>query len=58
MSNVIQAWTWTLHVVSEDNEWDAACGAPEPEMVVEGTGPHLPAYTICRACREVVDKRS
>ena len=56
--SVIQAWRWTLHIATEDDEWAALCGTPEPEMVVEETGSHLPGYQLCGACREVVDKRS
>ena len=58
MSNVTQATTWTIHVADEDDEWAALCGTPEPEMVVEETSSHLPGYSLCNECVEVVDKRS
>lgn len=58
MNNVIQAATWTIHVASEDDEWSAVCGEPEPKMVVEQTSSHLPGYTLCESCISTVDKRT
>ncbi len=54
--NVIQAWTWTLHIADEDDEWAAVCGESDPELLTErGSQPPLPGYSICRSCQALTN---
>lgn len=55
---VIQVWTWKLHVADRDDEWAALCGTPKPEMLTEEGSSTLPGYVLCEECQRTVDKRS
>jgi hypothetical protein len=52
--NVIQLHTWTIHLAATDDEWEAACGADEPDMLAETVNDHLPGYTPCPACKDTL----
>ena len=51
---VTQLHTWTIHLADSDDEWEAACGTPEPDMIAEPTTDHLPGYTVCTDCRDAL----
>jgi len=42
---------WTLHLSCPEQEWEARCGAPEPQMLVDQV-PELPlvGYRLCPRC--------
>lgn len=50
MSNVIQLFTWPVHLAHPDDEWEALCGEPSPEMLMESSTEPLPGYSVCEAC--------
>jgi len=58
MSNVTYIKTWTLHY-SSDDEWEALCGDPNPQMLAEPDGPAPQGYfRFCKACAEVLALKS
>lgn len=56
--NVTQLFTWTLHLADPDDEWEAACGEPSPDMVTEPSASPLPGYTVCEACQQALTHQS
>ena len=47
---------WTVHLSRPENEWEALCGDPNPELLVEDTKSLLPGYQVCPKCLELRPK--
>ena len=51
MREVTVLYRWTLHLSCPDREWEAVCGAQDPEMLVDQV-PEKPlvGYRLCPRC--------
>ena len=52
-----------VHIAREDDEFDAVCGEPSPEVLLEaGPGGRAPAmmpmYVLCEACERLIGDSS
>jgi hypothetical protein len=56
MDNVHTLHAWTLHLSRKDNEWEALCGAPHPEMLSETSDPKLHGLRTCQRCQKKVPR--
>lgn len=53
MSNVIQLYTWSVHLAHPDDEWESLCGEASPELLMEQGSEPLPGYSVCEACSKI-----
>jgi hypothetical protein len=58
MNNVIQLFTWTLHLSAPDDDFEAACGELDPEILADESEAPLPGYAVCNACKAALTSAS
>jgi hypothetical protein len=51
MDNVIQLFTWTVHLADHDDEWSALCGDDGADLLIDDPRDLKPGYTVCSTCQ-------
>jgi len=55
--NVHVIYRWTIHLSRQDEEWDALCGAQNPDLLLDKVPDKLLlGYRICPECQAIAAK--